>query len=137
MLRLTRAIEFSSSLQYRRPELDAEANERLFGAASRPHGHNYRLEVTLKGQPDPVTGMVMDLKELKELLEREVTARFDHRDLVADTPFFEKEVPTPENLARVIYRLLSAALPAGLLAGVRLEQDPDTWAEVVAPEPGD
>jgi len=74
MLRLTRAIEFSSSLQYRRPELDAEANERLFGAASRPHGHNYRLEVTLKGQPDPVTGMVMDLKELKELLEREVTA---------------------------------------------------------------
>lgn len=133
-VRATRAIEFSSSLRYWRPELSPAENERLFGPATRPHGHNYRLEVTLRGVPDPVTGMVMDLKELKDLLEREVAARFDHRDLVADTPYFEKEVPTPENLARLLHRLLRAALPAGLLDRVRLHQDADTFVDVVEPE---
>lgn len=133
LVRLTRAIEFNSSLRYRRPELSEEENLRLFGACARPHGHNYRLEVTLRGEPDGVTGMVMDLKELKELLEREVVARFDHRDLVADTPFFEKEVPTPENFARLLHRLLAASLPPGTLDRTRLYQDPDHWVDVVEP----
>lgn len=135
MVRLTRAIEFSSSLRYSRPELPAAENLRLFGACARTHGHNYRVEVTLRGEPDPVTGMVLDLKDLKTVLEREVEARFDHCDLVADTPFFEKEVPTPENFARCIHRLLAAALPPGLLERTRLYQDPDTFVDVVEPEP--
>lgn len=132
MVRLTRAIEFSSSLRYARPELSPAENERLFGPCARTHGHNYRLEVTLRGEPDPVTGMVLDLKDLKELLEREVEARFDHRDLVADTPWFEKEVPTPENFARLLHRLVGAALPAGMLERTRLLQDADTWVDVIA-----
>jgi 6-pyruvoyltetrahydropterin/6-carboxytetrahydropterin synthase len=130
-VRLTRAVEFSSSLRYARPELSGEENDALFGPAARQHGHNYRLEVTLEGLPDPVTGMVIDLKELKQLLEREIVARFDHRDLNRDTPHFEKVPPTPENLASVIFGLLRAEL-GDLLRAVRLRQDEDLWVDVRA-----
>jgi 6-pyruvoyltetrahydropterin/6-carboxytetrahydropterin synthase len=133
LVRLTRAIEFSTSLRYARPELSAEENRRLFGRQASQHGHNYRLEVTLRGEPDPVTGMVIDLKDLKDLLEREIMARFDHRDLNRDTAFFEKEPPTPENFARVIERLLLAALPPGSLDRLRLQQDEDLWVDLIEP----
>lgn len=130
VVRLTRSIDFSSSLRYARSDLAEDENRRLFGAQASQHGHNYCLEVTVRGEPDPVTGMVMDLKDLKEVLESEIMARFDHRDLNADTPYFEKDPPTPENFARVIHRLLRAALPPGLLLGVRLRQGPDLWVDV-------
>jgi len=130
-VRVTRAIEFSSSLRYRAAGLSDEENRERFGARARQHGHNYRLEVTLRGEPDPVTGMVINLVDLKELLEREVMARFDHRDLNADTDYFEKLPPTPEHLALVIAQILKAALPAGMLERVRLYADPDWYAEVV------
>jgi len=133
LVRLTRAIEFSSSLRYSRPELSAEENARCFGRQASQHGHNYRLEVTLRGEPDPVTGMVIDLKQLQDLLDREIMARFDHRDLNRDTDFFEKEPPTPENLGRVIERLLLAALPAGSLDRIRLQQDEDLWVDLIEP----
>ncbi len=130
-VRLTRAIDFSTSLRYWNPELSEAENRRLFGRKAEQHGHNYRLEVTLRGEPDPITGMVIDLKDLQELLDREIMARFDHRDLNRDTPYFEKQAPTPENFARLIQRLLVAALPPGLLDRVRLQEDPDTWVELV------
>jgi 6-pyruvoyltetrahydropterin/6-carboxytetrahydropterin synthase len=133
MVRLTRAIEFSSSLRCVHPELPPEENERLYGPAARQHGHNYRLEVTLRGEPDPRTGMVIDLKELQEVLDREIMRRFDHRDLNRDTPYFEKLAPTHENLARVIERLLLAALPGGSLDRIRLQPELDTWVEIVRP----
>jgi 6-pyruvoyltetrahydropterin/6-carboxytetrahydropterin synthase len=131
VVRLTRAIEFSSSLRYRQPQLSEVENAGLFGPAARTHGHNYRLEVTLRGEPDRVSGMVIDLKDLKAILEREIEARFDHRDLVDDTPYFEKQVATPENFARLIFDLLAPAL-AGLLDGVRLYQDADHFVDVHA-----
>ena len=84
MLRITRAIEFSASLCYRRADLSEEENHRRFGVRASRHGHNYRLEVTLRGEPDPASGMVLDLKDLNDLLEREVMSRFDHRDLNDD-----------------------------------------------------
>ncbi|MEN8183883.1 MAG: 6-carboxytetrahydropterin synthase [Myxococcota bacterium] len=130
VVRLTRSIDFSSSLRYWRGDLSDDENRRLFGRQASQHGHNYRLEVTVQGEPDPVTGMVMDLKDLKEILEEEVVARFDHRDLNADTPYFEKEPPTPENLARVLHGLLCRALPPGRLASLRLRQEEDLWVDV-------
>ena len=133
-VRLTRAIEFSSSLSYRAPDLDEAESQRLFGPAANVHGHNYRLEVTLRGEPDPVTGMVLDLKELKEILEREVMRRFDHRDLNRDTPYFEKIPPTPEIFAQVLYQLLLAALPKGMLERIRLRQSQNLWVDVIEPE---
>ena len=129
-VRITRAIEFSSSLRLERGDLTEEENRQLFGRRAGRHGHNYRLEVTLRGDPDPVTGMVINLTELKAILEAEVMARFDHRDLNADTPYFEKDPPTPENFARVIHRLLARALQPGLLLAVRLRQDRDLWVDV-------
>ena len=135
MFRISRAIEFSTSLRYAHPGLSAEENRKRFGRRAEQHGHNYRLEVTLRGQPDPVTGMIIDLKDLQEILEREIMERFDHRDLNADTPYFEKVPPTPENFARVIQRLLLEALPPGMLDRLRLQPDEDTWVEIVEPEP--
>jgi 6-pyruvoyltetrahydropterin/6-carboxytetrahydropterin synthase len=135
LFRISRAIEFSASLRYAHPDFSAEENRERFGRRADQHGHNYRLEVTLQGEPDPVTGMIIDLKDLQEILEREIMERFDHRDLNADTPYFEKVPPTPENLARVIQRLLLEVLPAGMLERLRLQPDEDTWVEIVEPEP--
>jgi 6-pyruvoyltetrahydropterin/6-carboxytetrahydropterin synthase len=131
VVRLTRAVDFSASLRYRQPDLSEAENRALFGRAAAQHGHNYRLEVTVRGEPDPVTGMVIDLKDLKAVIEREIAARFDHRDLNRDTPYFEKSPPTPENFSRVIFDLLRAAL-GDLLHGVRLRQDEDLWVDVIA-----
>ena len=136
MVRLTRAIEFSTSLRCVHPELSDAENEALYGPEARQHGHNYRLEVTLRGEPDPATGMVIDLKDVQEVLQREIMRRFDHRDLNRDTPYFEKQAPTHENVARVIERLLLAALPAGSLDRIRLQPDADTWVEIAVPLPG-
>ncbi len=133
MLRITRAIEFSASLRYRRGDLSEDENRRRFGPRASHHGHNYRLEVTVRGEPDPASGMVMDLKDLNDLLEREVMSRFDHRDLNDDTPHFEKRVPSPENLASVIAEILREALPAGSFDRLRLYQDRDLWVDVVEP----
>jgi 6-pyruvoyltetrahydropterin/6-carboxytetrahydropterin synthase len=133
MLRLTRAIEFSASLRYRRDDLSEEENRRRFGLRASRHGHNYRLELTVRGEPDPASGMVVDLKDLNDLLEREIMSRFDHRDLNDDTPYFEKRLPTPENLATVIAELLREALAPGLLDRIRLHQDRDLWVDVIEP----
>ena len=137
MLRLTRAIEFSTSLRYRRGDLSEDENRRRFGRRASQHGHNYRLEVTVRGEPDSSSGMVMDLKELNDLLEREVMSRFDHRDLNADTPYFEKDPPTPENFVRVIHQILLAALPEGMLDRIRLQPGEDLWVEMVEPPPSE
>ncbi len=134
-VRITRAIEFSTSLRLALPDLSEEENQRRFGEAARRHGHNYRLEVTLVGEPDPVTGMVLDLKELNDVLDREVMARFDHRDLNEDSDFFEKRPPTPENLALVIAELLQQALPDGLLDRLRLYRDADHFVDWIADAP--
>jgi 6-pyruvoyltetrahydropterin/6-carboxytetrahydropterin synthase len=133
VLRLTRAIEFSASLRYRRDDLSEEENRRRFGLRASQHGHNYRLEVTVRGEPDPASGMVLDLKDLNDLLEREIMSRFDHRDLNDDTAYFEGRLPTPENLATVIAEILREVLSPGLFDRIRLYQDRDLWVDVVEP----
>ncbi len=112
---ITRRMEFSAS--YR----DGS------GATS---GHNWELEVTLSGPVDEETGMVIDLKDLKEVMEREVEARFDHRSLNDDTPYFLDRPPTPEGFAVLIFELLDKALPIGLLHRIRLSPTRDLTVEV-------
>jgi 6-pyruvoyltetrahydropterin/6-carboxytetrahydropterin synthase len=89
--------------------------------------------VTIRGEPDPASGMILDLKDLNDLLEREVMSRFDHRDLNGDTPYFEERLPSPENLATVIAEILREALAPGLFDRIRLYQDRDLWVDVVEP----
>jgi len=130
---ITRKADFSASHVCRNPVLSDEENRAAFGAAANPHGHghNYVLEVTLEGDPDPVTGMVMDLKELKAILQREVIAPFDHRFLNYEVPPFDRVVPTLENIAIEIWRRLVPQLSngRGRLRAVRLYETPDLWVD--------
>ena len=101
MVYLTRKAEFSASHYYHNPDFTPEENLRLFGKCNNPngHGHNYTLEVTVKGEVDPRSGFVVDLKQLKEIMHREVLDAMDHRFLNKEVPEFFTQIPTTENLA--------------------------------------
>jgi 6-pyruvoyltetrahydropterin/6-carboxytetrahydropterin synthase len=131
MVLLTRKIEFSASHRYDNPALSPEENRRVFGKCNNPHGHghNYTLEVTVAGEPNPVTGMVLDLKELKDLLDREIMQRMDHRNLNAEVPELAGKIPTCENIALVIWNLLERKIPSGRLHRVRLYESADLFAD--------
>jgi len=131
MVYLTRKIEFSASHLYNNPALSAEENRRVFGKCNNPHGHghNYTLEVTIAGKPDPVTGMVLDLKDLKEILDREIMQRMDHRFLNYEVAELKGQIPTCENVARVIWNLLEPKIPQGRLHRVRLYESADLFAD--------
>jgi 6-pyruvoyltetrahydropterin/6-carboxytetrahydropterin synthase len=109
---ITRRVEFSASHVCRLTDLSEQENQELYGLAANPngHGHNYVLEVSLRGEPDAVTGMVMDLKELKEVLMRHVVEPYDHRFLNYEVPPFDRVVPTTENIARDIWQRLEPHL---------------------------
>jgi 6-pyruvoyltetrahydropterin/6-carboxytetrahydropterin synthase len=105
---ITKRVEFSASHVCRNPLLSERENQQLFGAAANPlgHGHNYVIDVTLEGDPDPLTGMVLDLKKLKEIIQREVIEVYDHRFLNQEVVPFDRVVPTPENIAIDIWKRL-------------------------------
>jgi len=131
---VTRKVEFSASHTCRVPEFTEEENVRMFGAeASRNgHGHNYVLEVSVEGEPDRVTGMVIDLKRLKDILEEQIVYPMDHRYLNAEVEPFDRVVPTSENLARVIWKRLAPLLNTEQtsLARLRLFETPDFYVEI-------
>jgi 6-pyruvoyltetrahydropterin/6-carboxytetrahydropterin synthase len=133
MMRLTRKAEFSASHICARPEWSAEQNQAVYGANANPkgHGHNYVLEVTLEGETDPVTGMVFDLRELKDILQAEVVDPMDHRHLNHEVPPFDRIVPTTENLAAEIWRRLAPHLvrPNARLTNVRLFETADLYVD--------
>jgi len=131
MVLLTRKIEFSASHRYDNPELSPEENRRVFGKCNNPHGHghNYTLEVTVAGEPNPVTGMVLDLKDLKDVLEREIMQRMDHRNLNVEVQELAGKIPTCENIALVIWNLLEPKIPSGRLHRVRLYESADLFAD--------
>ncbi len=115
---LTRRVTFAAAHRYRRPEWDDARNEATFGPCARPayHGHSYSCDVTVRGEIDEITGFVVDLGQLDELLQREVRDRFDHRNINVDVPEFAdgRLVPTGENLARFILERVQAGLPRGV-----------------------
>ena len=100
---------------------DAE-NKRVFGACSNPnyHGHNYELVVQVNGVPDPITGFVINTKDLSILVAEEVISRFDHKNLNLDTDVFKDLNPTAENIAIVIYNLLRPKISETLDLKIRL-----------------
>jgi 6-pyruvoyltetrahydropterin/6-carboxytetrahydropterin synthase len=128
---ITRKVEFSASHVCRAAGLSDGENEALYGPESNLHGHNFTLEVTLEGDPDPVTGMVMDLKELKDILERHVLDLYDHRFLNREAPPFDCLVPTPENVAVDIWNRLEGRFAGGRckLHQVRVFETPDLWVD--------
>jgi 6-pyruvoyltetrahydropterin/6-carboxytetrahydropterin synthase len=136
MIELTRRATFSASHYYWNEAWSQEKNEEVFGRCARRngHGHNYTLEVTVAGEADPVTGFVVDLKWLKDVIEREVLADFDHRHFNVEVPEFAggKLIPTTENIAVAAWnRLEPAVSDAGgaKLSRVRVYETPEIFAE--------
>jgi 6-pyruvoyltetrahydropterin/6-carboxytetrahydropterin synthase len=131
---LTRKAEFSASHVCRIADLSDAENKALFGDGANPHGHghNYVFEVTVEGEPDAVTGMVMDLKDLKQILEEEVVAPMDHRFLNYEVPPFDRVIPTAENVALEIWRRVVPRVTSERtrLARVRLFETGDLYVDV-------
>lgn len=135
---ITRKAEFSASHACYRNDWTPEKNREIYGesANQRGHGHNYIVEVTLDGEPDPVTGMIFDLKTLKDIINLEVVEPFDHRFLNHEVPPFDRVVPTTENIAAEIWRRLSAKFPGPAgpkLANVRLFETDDLYVDYAGP----
>ncbi|KAB8143325.1 6-pyruvoyl tetrahydropterin synthase [Chloroflexia bacterium SDU3-3] len=131
MVAITRRFDFSAAHRYWNSDWSAEENQRVFGRCTSPygHGHNYRLDVTVRGQANPVTGMVINVTELKRVVN-EVLAEFDHKHLNEDTPYFKQQIPTTENIVRVLWRLIAPQLPPeAALAHLRLYEMDDLWAD--------
>jgi 6-pyruvoyltetrahydropterin/6-carboxytetrahydropterin synthase len=139
MIFLTRRATFSASHFYWNPAWNAEKNEQVFGrcANRNGHGHNYTLEVTVSGEPDPVTGFVVDLKWLKGIIEREVLDAYDHRHLNLEVPEFAASEstatnPTTENIAIAAWKRLEPAVTGAggaHLTCVRIYETPEIFAE--------
>lgn len=130
---ITRRAEFSASHVCANPTLSAAENQHLFGSAANPngHGHNFVVEVTLEGEPDPQTGMLFDLKELKEIIQSEIIDPMDHRFLNREVPPFDTVVPTAENISVEIWRRLLPHFNAGAarLHNVRLYETEDLYVD--------
>ena len=131
MVYLTRKAEFSASHYYHNPDFTPEENQRVFGKCNNPngHGHNYTLEVTVKGSVDPRSGFVVDLKQLKEIMHREVLDALDHRFLNKEVAEFVQSIPTTENLVRAMWELLAPKLGTERLYRLRLWEDPTFYVE--------
>ncbi|HXX75879.1 MAG TPA: 6-carboxytetrahydropterin synthase [Nitrospiraceae bacterium] len=130
---LTKRIEFAAAHRYIKPEWDEAKNRAAFGPCYNPpaHGHNYMLEVTVAGEVDQHTGMVINLFDLKRVL-LSIIEEFDHKNLNLDMPYFKDQIPTSENLARVLWAKLEMQTDIGRLHAVRLYEDEDLYAEVTA-----
>ena len=130
---ITRRAEFSASHTCYNASLPEQRNRDLYGerAGSHGHGHNYVMEVSIEGNPDPVTGMIVDLKLVKEIIQREVLDPMDHRHLNHEVPPFDRIVPTAENVVREIWRRLQPGLtfPNARLHSIRLYETADLYAD--------
>lgn len=136
MIELTRRATFSASHFYWNDAWSEEKNEQVFGRCARRtgHGHNYTLEVTVAGNPDPVTGFVVDLKWLKDVIEHEVLTAYDHRHLNLEVPEFarQKLIPTTENIAISAWKRLESPVNkanGARLTRVRVYETPEIFAE--------
>lgn len=121
-MKVCRRITFNSAHRLFNPSWSDEKNLEVFGKCSNPnyHGHNYVLETWIEGPIDQETGYVIDLKKLKNILNDEISERFDHRNLNLDCPEFEQLKPSAENIAAVIWNILRPKINADFGLSVKL-----------------
>jgi 6-pyruvoyltetrahydropterin/6-carboxytetrahydropterin synthase len=127
---VSRRETFNAAHQLRDPRRSDDENRSLFGKCASLHGHNYALEVVVAGKIDTATGYVMDLKQLSDIIDRQIIRDVDHRNLNTDVPWLHGVIPTAENLAATFFQRLQAGLPDGLLRSVRVSETDKNWAEV-------
>ncbi len=121
---VTARLSFSAAHRLHNPNRDAEWNRKMYDKCDNPrgHGHNYFIRVSVRGKIDPETGMVIDLKKLKDIVRERVVDRVDHRSLNEDVDFLRDVVPTAENLARCFWQQLAPAIQQGSLYEIVLEE---------------
>ena len=121
---VTARLTFSAAHRLHNPNRDADWNRRTYDKCDNPrgHGHNYALQVSVRGTIDPETGMVIDLKRLKEIMRERVIDLVDHTNLNEDVDFLRNVIPTAENLARSFWQQLAPAIESGELYEVVLEE---------------
>ena len=119
---VTRRLHFNAAHRLHTDMLTKKGNEKIYGVCNNPmgHGHNYELEITIKGVPDPITGMVIDLKELKDVVQRVIIDRVDHKHLNFDVDFMRGIVPTAENIVVIFWEQLKDKIPNGELYEIKL-----------------
>ena len=124
-------LRFNAAHRVHNPALSDEENRVLFGKCNNPnwHGHNYTLELFVRGPVDPRTGYVMDLSRVKEIAHREVIDKVDHRNLNLDVEFLRDINPTAENIAIAIWRVLEPHLAPARLVRVRLSETENNYVE--------
>lgn len=129
-----RKEHFNAAHRLHNPAWDEAKNDAVFGKCNNPnyHGHNYELVVKLTGEPDPVTGYVIDLKLLSGIIEEKVLDKFDHKNLNKDVPEFKDLNPTAENIAIVIFHLLRPAIDEKLKMKIRLYETERNFVEYPA-----
>jgi 6-pyruvoyltetrahydropterin/6-carboxytetrahydropterin synthase len=134
---ITKRVEFSACHRLYNPAFSNERNHEVFGICNNPngHGHNYVLDVTLRGEPDPETGMIIDLKRLKEILEEVLLERVDHKNLNLDVPFLAGCVPTVEMLVIRFWKELDGKVPGCTLAELVLYESRTNFARYRGPVP--
>ncbi|MDQ3141772.1 MAG: 6-carboxytetrahydropterin synthase [Bacteroidota bacterium] len=125
---------FNAAHRLFNPAWSDEQNKTTFGICSNPnyHGHNYELEIKITGELNPETGMLMDLKVLKEIIEIHVENRYDHKNLNMDCEEFLEKIPTAENICIEIYKILRNEIKPELDLQVRLYETPRNYAEYPA-----
>jgi|UniRef100_UPI0040490D33 6-pyruvoyltetrahydropterin/6-carboxytetrahydropterin synthase len=133
---ITRQVHFNSAHRLHNPTKSQAWNKAQYGLCTNPHwhGHNYVLEVTVKGQPDPVTGYLIDLSELKRILNVTVVDKCDHRNLNEEVPFLRGIIPSTENLTIAFWQQIEPHIKTGKLYCVRLYETPRNYAEFFGPE---
>lgn len=131
MLYVTRRAHFSASHRLFNPAFSDTKNEAIFDKCNNVngHGHNYRLEVTVKGMPDPETGYVIDLKVLARIIDEEIIDKVDHKHLNHDVDFLSGIIPTAENLAVAFWRLIEPRIVSGQLFALKLFESDNNFVE--------
>jgi len=128
---VVRRLTFNAAHRVHNPELSDLENARLFGKCNNPnwHGHNYILEVSVRGEVEQKTGYVLDLARLKEIVGREVIDKVDHRNLNLDVDFMRGIIPTTENLAIGIWKIVVQAIAPAQLVLIRLWESENNRVE--------
>lgn len=124
MLLVTKKLHFSASHRLHNPRFSEKKNKEIYGKCNNPHGHghNYILEVTVSGKEDPRTGMVIDLKKLKEIVKETIVDKVDHAHLNFDVSFLKNKVPTTEVLAKEFWKILSKRIKPGKLYEIKIHE---------------
>jgi 6-pyruvoyltetrahydropterin/6-carboxytetrahydropterin synthase len=128
---VTRRLHFNAAHRVHNPALSDAENQAIFGKCNNPnwHGHNYMLDVSITGEPDPRTGYVIDLAVLKRIVEREVVDKVDHRNFNLEVDFMRDVIPTTENIIVQMWRVLAPAVAPARMTRLVLWETPNNYVE--------